>query len=259
MKWSAIRESCAAIRDSGTGSAVSTALERLTDSLFPRRCPVCGEIADPPGFQVCRKCFPKLSFVQPPVCLKCGKSVPDGTEAFCEDCASGKRSFEYGTALLNYDDVMRRAVVRIKYHNRREYIRPFARMFWIRCGETLKEMNAECLVPVPVHPSRLRRRGFNQAELLARELGKLSGIPVRTDILYRGKKTEAQKNLTPDERIRNLQKAFRADPEKADVSSVILVDDIYTTGSTAEACTRALKAAGVKKVFTVCLCIVPGA
>ena len=71
------------------------------------------------------------------------------------------------------------------------------------------------------------------------------------------KKTEAQKELTPDQRIRNLQKAFRADPEKTDVSSVILVDDIYTTGSTAEACTRALKEAGVRKVFTACLCIVP--
>ena len=130
-------------------------------------------------------------------------------------------------------------------------------MFWMRWGKTISEMEADCLVPVPLHPTRYRKRGFNQAELLARELGALSGIPVRTDILFREKKTEAQKELTPDQRIRNLQKAFRADPEKADVSSVILVDDIYTTGSTAEACTRALKEAGVGKVYTACLCIVP--
>ena len=189
--------------------------------------------------------------------MKCGKSVEDDAEAFCHDCAAGAKSFEYGVALLNYDDVMRRAVSRIKYKNRREYIKPFAKMFWMRWGKTIAEMEADCLVPVPLHPTRYRKRGFNQAELLARELGALSGIPVRTDILFRERKTEAQKELTPDQRIRNLQKAFRADPEKADVSSVILVDDIYTTGSTAEACTRALKEAGVGKVYTACLCIVP--
>ena len=189
--------------------------------------------------------------------MKCGKSLEDESEAFCHDCAAGAKSFEYGVALLNYDDVMRRAVSRIKYKNRREYIKPFAKMFWMRWGKTIAEMEADCLVPVPLHPTRYRKRGFNQAELLARELGSLSGIPVRTDILFRERKTEAQKELTPDQRIRNLQKAFRADPEKVDVSSVILVDDIYTTGSTAEACTRALKEAGVGKVYTACLCIVP--
>lgn len=188
--------------------------------------------------------------------MKCGKGLTDELEAFCAGCASGERSFEYGTALLYYDDIMRNTVSRIKYGNRREYIRPLAKMFWLRWGKVLREMKADCLVPVPIHPSRLKKRGFNQAELLARELGALSGIPVRTDILFRERKTEAQKELTPDQRIRNLQKAFRADPQKADVSSAILVDDIYTTGSTAEACTRALKEAGVKKVYTACLCIV---
>ena len=257
MKWSIIPRSFAAIQDSGIVSAACTARDALTDSLFPRRCPVCGEIVSPPGWQVCRDCFPKLLFVEPPVCMKCGKSVEDESEAFCRDCAAGEKSFEYGVALLNYDDVMRRAVSRIKYNNQREYIKPFAKMFWMRWGRTIAEMEADCLVPVPLHRSRYRRRGFNQAELLARELGALSGIPVRTDILFRERKTEAQKELTPDQRIRNLQKAFRADPEKVDVSSVILVDDIYTTGSTAEACTRALKEAGVGKVYTACLCIVP--
>ena len=257
MKWSIIPRSFAAIQDSRIVSAACTARDALMDSLFPRRCPVCGEIVSPPGWQVCRDCFPKLLFVEPPVCMKCGKSVEDESEAFCHDCAAGEKSFEYGVALLNYDDVMRRAVSRIKYKNRREYIKPFAKMFWMRWGKTIAEMEADCLVPVPLHPTRYRKRGFNQAELLARELGSLSGIPVRTDILFRERKTEAQKELTPDQRIRNLQKAFRADPEKADVSSVILVDDIYTTGSTAEACTRALKEAGVGKVYTACLCIVP--
>ena len=89
--------------------------------------------------------------------MKCGKSVEDDAEAFCHDCAAGEKSFEYGVALLNYDDVMRRAVSRIKYNNRREYIKPFAKMFWMRWGKTIAEMEADCLVPVPLHPTRYRK------------------------------------------------------------------------------------------------------
>ncbi len=209
----------------------------------------------PAGYLVCRTCFPKLPFVAAPVCLKCGRTVQDEGEALCSDCRAREKSFEYGIALMDYDDVMRRAVGQIKYNNRREYVRPFAKMFWMKHGRDIRAMGADCLVPVPVHPERLRKRGFNQAELLARELGAYAGIPVRTDLLYREKRTEAQKGLAPDERIRNLERAFAARTSGPEVTSVILVDDIYTTGSTAEACTRVLKGAGVSKVWVLCLCI----
>lgn len=192
-----------------------------------------------------------------PGVFRCGRTVREEGEAYCLDCKGREKSFIAGFPLCDYDDVMQRAVTRIKYGNRREYIRPFAALLEERYGKELRRLGADCMIPVPVHPSRLKTRGFNQAELLARELSPYLGIPVRPEFLSRTRKTEAQKELTPDQRIRNLQKAFRADPEKTDVSSVILVDDIYTTGSTAEACTRALKEAGVRKVYTACLSIVP--
>lgn len=154
---------------------------------------------------------------------------------------------------------MQRAVTRIKYGNRREYVRPFAALLAERYGGELRALGADCIVPVPVHPSRLRIRGFNQAELLAVELSAHLGIPVRPEFLSRTRKTEAQKTLTPDERIRNLTSAFTADLQGETAGTVILADDIYTTGSTVEACSRALLAAGAKRVCFVSICIVPEA
>ena len=114
-------------------------------------------------------------------------------------------------------------------------------------------------MPVPLHRSRRRIRGFNQAEELARELARETGIPLFTDVLLREKKTVAQKSLGADARIRNLAAAFRAEEglvRERKIRRVILVDDIYTTGSTLEACSQVLRAAGVEKVLCICLCIV---
>lgn len=228
----------------------------LTDSLFPRRCPVCGEIADPPGNLICGGCAGKLDFVKEPVCMKCGRGIFDETEEYCYDCSRSAKSYERGFPLLNYDDRMREAMAQIKYRNRREYLVPFARLLYLRHGRELLSLHASALVPVPVHPSRLRKRGYNQAELLARLLGSFLSLPVRTDILYRTKRTAAQKKLTPEERLKNLTAAFQAVP-CAGSGTLILVDDIYTTGSTVEACTKALLSAGASRVYYVSICIVP--
>jgi len=228
----------------------------LLDSVFPRRCPVCGEIVTPPGNRICENCVGKLDFVKEPRCLKCGRGIFDLTQEYCYDCSVRPKSFDRGFALLSYDDHMKEAMAQIKYKNRREYIASFARLIFLRFGGDIGKMRADAMIPVPVHPSRMRSRGYNQAELLARELKKYTGLPVRTDILRRNKKTAAQKKLTPDERLKNLSAAFTASPGSASAGSFLLTDDIYTTGSTIEACTRTLKEAGAAHVFYVSICIV---
>ena len=111
------------------------------------------------------------------------------------------------------------------------------------------------LIPVPVHPARLRKRGFNQAEILADRLGKRLEIPVETKLLWRNRKTVPNKNLTPRERLKNLTAAFSADPVLAEamrrdgVRRILIVDDIYTTGATMEACCRVLHHAGFEKAW----------
>ena len=227
----------------------------LTDLLFPRRCPVCHEIVLPRGGLICPGCVSRLHFVREPFCHKCGKEITDDQKEYCRDCSSHRRSFEYGRALINYTETAKSSMVKIKYKNKREYLDFYIEAIALRFGKVIKNMRADALVPVPVHPSRLRARGFNQAEVLAEGLGKRLQIPVRQDLLLRTRKTVPQKNLSPHERLKNLEQAFCAGQIPAGIRSVILVDDIYTTGSTVEACARVLKKAGVKNVYFITICI----
>lgn len=252
--------------------------DTILNILFPRRCPVCGEIVKPAGSLICPACVRELSFVKSPVCKKCGKEIVDATMEFCEDCMVHRHAFEYGIALLNYDETARRIMAQIKYNNKREYLDFFGAAMAKRYGNIIRRMEVDAIVPVPVHQSRLRKRGFNQAELLANVLGERLGIPVRPELLVRTKRTLPQKELSASERLKNLSGAFSAgealtgkhvskrikaawEPEESNlgktlkVRRVLLVDDIYTTGSTIEACSRVLRAAGVECVYAAVICI----
>lgn len=227
----------------------------VADILFPRRCPVCDEIVLPRGGLICPECVKSLSFVKGPVCKKCGKEVFSDRLEYCFDCTKHTRSFESGRALINYNDAAKDSMVKIKYKNKREYIDFYTEAICRRYEKQITRMRADVLVPVPVHPSRMKTRGYNQAELLARGIGRSLGIPVRSDLLRRSRKTAPQKELNPAERLKNLEQAFEAEGNFAGIETVILIDDIYTTGSTIEACTRALKRAGVKTVYFLTICI----
>ena len=215
------------------------AADILSEILFPRRCPVCDQVLPFRSGKICPGCFSKLSFTKSPVCKKCGKELISETGEYCYDCGRRKKSFEYGIALLNYDEVSRKSMAMIKYHGRREYMDFYGEAIARRYEKRIRRMGAEAL-----------------AESISRHLG--TPIPVRTDLLLRNKRTLPQKDLTPAERLKNLSQAFESDPSRvreAGVRRVILVDDIYTTGSTAEACSRALLAAGVQEIYLLNICI----
>lgn len=232
--------------------------ETVLNILFPRRCPVCGEITRPEGSLICPSCLPKLSLVTNPVCKKCGKEILDPAAEFCEDCRRRRHAFEYGVALYNYNEAARRSMAQVKYNNKREYLDFYGAALAARYGRRIRAMKADAIVPVPVHPQRRRKRGFNQAEVLARVLGKRLEIPVVPGMLLRTKKTQPQKNLNAAERLKNLSGAFAAGTVPAGVRSVLLVDDIYTTGSTIEACARTLRAAGVERIYFAVVCATGG-
>jgi len=230
----------------------------ILDVLFPRRCPVCGEITGAAGSLICPSCFGKLSFIQSPVCKKCGKEITDETAEFCEDCAAHRHAFEYGLALVNYDEAARYSMTQIKYNNKREYLDFYGAAMAARYGKRIMGMHVDAIVPVPVHASRRRMRGFNQAEILADHLAERLHIPVMSGLLVRDKKTKPQKELSAADRLKNLSGAFSAGPVPAGVKAVLLVDDIYTTGSTIEACSRVLKRAGIERVYFIVICMTGG-
>ena len=228
------------------------------DALYPRRCPVCGEIVTPKGGLICPSCLLRLSPGKSPVCQKCGKEVWSEEIEYCPDCVKHRRSFTRGMALFNYTEEAARSMAAVKYKNKREYLDFYGAALAARYENQIRRMQVDVLVPVPVHPSRKRARGFNQAEVLAVCLGKRLGIPVGSGMLIRDKKTKPQKELSAADRLKNLSGAFRAGTIPEGIKTVLLVDDIYTTGSTVEACARARRSAGVSRVYFVVICMTGG-
>ena len=222
--------------------------------LFPRRCPVCGDIVLPVGELICPGCRKKLSPVKEPRCMKCGKELLREEEEYCFDCLRHPGSFARGYSVFNYTDEASDSMAAVKYKNRREYLDFYGEEAIRRLAEPFSRKRPDCLIPVPVHPKRLRKRGFNQAGVLADRIGEAFGIPVREDLLVRVKNTSPQKDLSPAERLKNLRSAFRAGgPVPPGMRTAMIVDDIYTTGATMEACTRILLEAGFSEVsfFTI--------
>lgn len=229
--------------------------EAVISVFFPRRCPVCEEIVQPRGELICPDCIKELSPVRQPVCFRCGKELESDLMEYCFDCSRHPRTFERNFALLNYNEAASNSMVSIKYRNRREYLDFYGRALCLRYGKMIRKIRPDILVPVPVHPSRMRSRGFNQAQVLAEIMGEILWIPVCEDALRRSKKTLPQKELNPLERLKNLEQAFEPGKLPEGVGTVLVVDDIYTTGSTLEACTRVLRRMGVREVYGITICV----
>lgn len=219
---------------------------------------MCDEIVSLSGEKICPECLNKLHFVKEPVCLKCGKEIESERQEYCADCMHWNKAFEAGMALVNYEETARRSMAGIKYKNKREYLDFYADEMVRHYTDKIRHICPDMLVPVPIHPRRRWERGFNQAEVLAHKLAKEWKIPVCVDLLIRRKQTEPQKNLSPAERRKNLKGAFESVKRADGAECAVLVDDIYTTGATAQACTLALKEAGIKKVYVLTICIGSG-
>ncbi len=223
------------------------------DFLFPKRCPICDDIVGFRKGDVCPHCLQKIKLIKGPSCMKCGKPLEDEAE-YCFDCRKKKHLFRRGIAVFEYRSIAS-SIYRFKYGGRQEYAVFFGKCMAGRLEGQLKRWKAEALVPVPIHPSRKRERGYNQAELLARGISDQTGIPVRCDLIARRKKTAPQKDLDDAERQNNLKKAFKMIKNDVKLNTIVIIDDIYTTGSTIDAMTATLQEAGIKNIYFAVLAI----
>lgn len=233
----------------------------LTKLLFPAACPICGEIqaqyvTRENMARICPSCKKSIRYVTAPFCLRCGKPLGKGgmRREYCADCAKGRHSFTQGRAVLVYAGGVARSMYRMKYGNRRDYAPVFAREAYEMLGGWLSHIQPQAIIPVPLHPARERRRGYNQAELLARSLSELAGIPAEPFLVSRRVNTRPQKELNADERKNNLKNAFQMSKNSVHLEKVLLIDDIYTTGSTVDALAETLRKAGIEKVYVLCIC-----
>lgn len=223
--------------------------ERGLDLVFPARCPVCDEPAPFPEL-ICPACREKPAPVPEPRCQKCGKHIGDEREEYCKGCRVVMHRFDRGMGAFTYHSVAK-SMYRFKYAGRREYARFYGEEIVKRLGRFIREWKPDALVPVPIHYTRKRERGYNQAEVLAGVIGRKMGIPVESRLIKRVKKTLPQKLLGDRERQNNLKRAFKIDRNDVKLKVIIIIDDIYTTGSTVDACAAVLKSAGVKKVYFI--------
>ena len=189
------------------------------------------------------------------MCLKCGKAVEDSTIEYCTDCLSVKKSFERCFPALNYEGRVKDSLYEFKYKNQRGYAASYCDFIMRKYGKELKGIPLNGVVPVPVHAHKKRARGYNQAGLIAAELSRLLKVPVYPDYLLRITDTNPQKELDDRQRMKNLKNAFKVDENVVKLDTVLLVDDIYTSGATMEACTDALIKGGVNKVYCTSVAI----
>lgn len=227
--------------------------------LFPRRCPVCDRVLFSSVFAepdlCCASCKTIPEYVQEPVCKKCGKPIENEREEYCHDCRQHKRYYVQGKALWVYKDKIKHSMYRFKYQNRQEYAYYYGSEIVRIYGSWIKRHGIEALVPIPLHWTRRRYRGYNQAELVAEEIGRQLGLPVYSGMLERVRKTKAQKNLNDAERKNNLKKAFKTHKNNVQLNHILLVDDIYTTGSTINEAALELQKAGIEQVYYISVCI----
>lgn len=227
--------------------------------LFPPRCPVCGKLKIPWESNTCPECAGKLRFVKEPVCLCCGREVADDRKEYCGRCEESRLSFTRNFAVWQYDKRMKRSIADFKYNGRLEYAEFYIQHMAHSYGKQLLRYGVTTLVPVPVSKMRRRYRGFNQAEVLAEGLAKELGLSTAR-LVKRVRNTAPLSGLSPKERRKNLADSLVWDEAEAGKLKelprvVALVDDIFTTGATMEACTRVLLAEGVQSVYGVCICI----
>ncbi len=229
----------------------------LKELLFPGRCAVCDEIIKIGQNKVCPECEDKFVPILEPWCMKCGKQLSDNRREYCGDCAKREHKFMRGRAVFSYDSAAA-SLYRFKYRGRQEY----AGYYGERAVEILDNekifRHADALIPVPLHFTRERKRGYNQAELFAMELGKHWNIPVRSDLVIRQKKTIPLKQLNPAQRQNNLKKAFKLMQNDVKLKTIIIVDDIYTTGSTIDSVAELFLQSGVRDVLFVTLAVGKG-
>ena len=216
------------------------------DLLFPRWCVGCGREGD----FICPDCRQSLPRITPPLCPKCG--LPQASANLCSSCLDWAADIDGIRAPFRFDGVVRQAIHELKYRNLRALAGPLARLLnGYLLGDPLP---AQVLVPVPLHPKRMRERGYNQSYLLAKELGKLAGWPVVSDCLVRERHSLPQaRTASVGERRANVSDAFAGRHRRLEGRQVLLIDDVSTSGATLDACARTLKEAGAASVWGLTL------
>lgn len=199
----------------------------------------------------CPDCWTKIEFISDPYCLQCSTPLPaDYLGQQCVGCADHTPHFDRSRSVFRYDELTKAMIHDFKFNDKTIYAKGLGELAFKFANSLITE--SDIIIPVPIHPNRLRKRKYNHAALLAQKIAKLANINIEVDGIIKNSQTHAQVGLSRAERVKNLRDSFEVkDKQKIRGKNVLLVDDVMTTGATANECARILKKHGAKRVFVV--------
>lgn len=241
----------------GLASALRVTRDALASVFFPAPCRICEAVLDGAGrVPICEKCLASFQKLAPPMCSRCGRPIisrlaADSLMVLCRLCRSETYDFDVARSFALYDEPMVRAILVLKH----EGIPPLGAWFAARLANLARsggeQFAADVVVPVPLHKARRRERGYNQAELIARPLARLLNLPL-AEALVRTKPRPGVLRLTRKQRWQAVRGAFEPfNSALVDKRRILLIDDVFTTGATLDACSRALRRAGAARVVAL--------
>ncbi len=228
----------------------------IMDLIWPAHSLISGKALPLNDYNSDYDLWQKLEFIDEPSCYQCGFpfEYKVSEKSLCAACIAKPPVFNRARAAIVYDEFSKKPVLDFKHGGRTDGLDFFAAQM-LRAGHKLLKA-ADFLIPVPLHPKRLRARRFNQSALLAMRLAKLANITVQTEIIKRNKNTKPQGSLNAYQRTKNVSGAFTLDTKNKNMvlgKNILLIDDVFTTGATLNACARILKKAGANRVDCLCL------
>lgn len=246
-------------------------VNKLVSVLFPSRCILCQQTVSTSqissampsrcdnGTEICARCYQSQPF-NSPCCVRCALPLADDIagETLCGRCISRLPAFDYAYSLFRYEDDIIRLVHQLKFSEKITYARSIGEMLLSAfiSDDYFKAEKPDCLLPVPLHISRLRQRGFNQSIEIARVMAKRLHIPLEYDAVIRQRSTTAQTGLNARQRQKNIKGAFSI-VKKINHKHVLIIDDVVTTGSTVNELARLLKKNGVQRVGVLSIARAP--
>ena len=224
--------------------------------LYPNVCIVCKRVLPfkRRHYGVCPECEKRLPYVGESFCRKCGKQLTTPLTNLCRDCRENDHEFAAGRSVFLYRSCMKNVMYRFKYSNARYMARFFAAIAKKKYGGWLRENGVEAVIPVPMYGRKKRVRGYNQAEVFGKTFASVMELPYYDDLVFRKRNTLPQKNLGREKRRENLKNAFKMRRYDVKLNCVLIVDDIYTTGTTMDALAHVLKESGIEKVLCLTIC-----
>jgi ComF family protein len=229
----------------------------LTDFFFPPKCPLCGKFLEGKALdRPCPSCLTQMKFFSHPYCSRCGRGFPTslGEDHLCSGCLTEPWNFAKARSLGPYEGLMVEAISRFKFRGISRLAHPLGTLLADYQDPEFPLAGFDLILSVPLHPRRLRQRGFNQSLLLARRISQVHSIPLDFTSLHRIRHTQPQTELSGPERKKNIHGAFMV-KQGANISGkrILLIDDVFTTGATVQECSKTLLKAGAKQVDVLTL------